>query len=70
VRSMIRENKMAQIPGAMQTGRRHGMQLLEDHMNELITQKLIKVEDAIAKSNNPDMIKNPGAPAPQPAGAR
>jgi len=71
VRSMIRENKMAQIPGAMQTGKRFGMQLLEDHMNELIAQKLIKPEDAIAKANNPDMIKVPGAaPSPQPAGAR
>jgi len=71
VRSMIRENKMAQIPGAMQVGKRYGMQMLEDHMNELIAQKLVKPEDAIAKANNPDMIKVPGAaPAPQPAGAR
>ncbi len=71
VRAMIRENKMAQIPGAMQTGKKFGMQMLEDHMNELVAQKLIRPEDAIAKANNPDMIRQPGvAPAPQPAGAR
>jgi hypothetical protein len=40
-------------------------------MNELITQKLIKPEDAISKANMPEMIKQPGATAaPQPAGVR
>ena len=40
-------------------------------MNELMAQKLIKPEDAIAKANMPEMIRVPGAAsAPQPAGAR
>jgi twitching motility protein PilT len=71
IRALIRENKLSQITSSMQTGRKYGHQLLEEHMNELITQKLIKPEDAISKANMPEMIKQPGATAaPQPAGVR
>jgi len=71
VRSLIRENKLSQITSSMQSGKKHGHQLLEDHMNELVAARLIKVEDAVSKANNPEMIRLPGAPAaPQPAGAR
>jgi twitching motility protein PilT len=57
VRGLIRDNKMAQITSTIQTGKKFGMQLLEDHMNELIEQKLIKTEDAIAKANMPELIR-------------
>ena len=49
---LIRENKMAQIPVAMQTGKKYGMQMLEDAHERAPSQKLIKPEDAIAKANN------------------
>ncbi len=69
VRSMIRENKMAQIMSSMQTGRRFGMQTLEDHLNELIAAKKIVAEEAVAKANAPELIKGAGgaggAPKPQ-----
>ena len=71
IRALIRENKLSQITSSMQSGKKHGHQLLEEHMNELIAQKLVKHEDAIAKAHKPEMIKQPGAPAaPQPAGVR
>jgi len=63
VRAMIRENKLSQVPSAMQTGKKFGMQMLEDHMNELVAAKLVKAEDAMAKANMPEMIRKPGAPA-------
>jgi twitching motility protein PilT len=69
VRAMIRENKMAQIASAMQAGKRFGMQTLEDHLNELVAAKLVRVEDAIAKANSPELIKRPGAPAGKPVEA-
>ena len=62
IRAMIRENKMAQITSALQTGKKLGMQTLEDHLNELVAAKLVKVEDAIAKANAPETIRG-GAPA-------
>ena len=67
VRTMIRENKMAQITSVMQTGKRLGMQTLEDHLNELVAAKVIRVEDAIAKANAPETIRRPGVPAGRPA---
>jgi len=63
VRAIIRENKMSQLLSAMQTGRRLGMQLLEDHLNELIAAKLVTAENAIAKANMPEMIKRTATPA-------
>jgi twitching motility protein PilT len=72
VRALIRENKLSQITSSMQTGKKFGHQLLEEHMNELIAQKLVRPEDCISKANMPELIRAPGAPAPapQPAGAR
>jgi twitching motility protein PilT len=67
VRAIIRENKMAQLVTAMQTGRRHGMQTLEDHLNELVAAKNITYEEATAKANIPEAIARPGG-TPRPAG--
>jgi twitching motility protein PilT len=61
IRALIRENKMTQIISSMQSGKRVGMQLLEDHMNELIAAGKVKAEDAVAKANMPEMIKTAGA---------
>lgn len=70
VRAMIRENKIAQITSSMQAGKRFGMQTLEDNLNELIAAKKITAEEAIAKANAPELIRQAGgAPAPRPAGA-
>jgi twitching motility protein PilT len=69
IRALIRENKMAQITSTMQSQKKFGMQLLEEHMNELIAQKQIKPEDAVSKANMPELIKVPGA-APAPVGVR
>jgi twitching motility protein PilT len=63
---MIRENKMAQLMTAMQTGKRYGMQTLEDHLNELVINGIISYEDATAKANAPELIQ-PAAGVPRPA---
>jgi twitching motility protein PilT len=68
VRSMIRENKTAQLVTMMQTGKRYGMQLLEDHLNELIASKTISYEQAVEKANSPETIRRPGG-VPKPVGA-
>ena len=68
VRAMIRENKMAQLVSVMQTGKKYGMQLLEDDLNRLVASKTISYEYARGKANSPDLIHAPGG-NPQPAGA-
>ncbi len=64
VRAIIRENKMAQLTSAMQTGKQFGMQLLEDHLNELVARGVIDAEAARARANAPDMIRAGGRGAP------
>lgn len=70
VRAMIRENKMAQLTSAMQTGKKYGMQMLEDHLNELVAAGKIAHQHAVAKANAPDNIKPTRAAAPPRAPAR
>jgi twitching motility protein PilT len=69
VRAIIRENKMVQLVTSMQTGKKHGMQMLEDHLNILVASKQISYEDATAKANSPEMIRQPGV-MPSPAHAK
>jgi twitching motility protein PilT len=67
VRAMIREGKMAQLVSTIQTGKKFGMQLLEDHLNELVAAGAIAYEQAVEKANTPEAIRRP-ARAPHPAG--
>lgn len=69
VRAIIRENKMAQLVTSMQTGKKFGMQMLEDHLNLLVASKTITYEDATAKANSPEIIRPAGA-MPSPAGVK
>ena len=47
VRNMIRENKTPQIPSALQTGKKFGMQTKDDHLCELYRSKKISLETAM-----------------------
>ncbi len=46
VRNLIREGKTYQIPSVMQTGKKYGMQNLDDALMELLKKKKISAEDA------------------------
>lgn len=46
VSALIRESKTHQIPSAMQTGKKYGMQTLDDAIMELLLKKWITPEDA------------------------
>ncbi len=46
VRNLIREGKTYQIPSVMQTGKKYGMQNLDDALIELLQKKKISAEDA------------------------
>ena len=52
VRNLIREKKTFQIPSAIQTGKKYGMQLLDDAIMEHLTKKRINAEEAYAKCND------------------
>ena len=56
VRNLIRENKIHQLPSSIQTGQKHGMQSLEQHLRELIARGTITKGEAGAKLPNPEVL--------------
>jgi len=66
IRNLIREDKIHQIYSQMQIGQeKFGMQTLNQSLADLYTRRLITLEDATARSSDPDelanLIANPGA---------
>jgi twitching motility protein PilT len=65
IRNLIREAKTFQIPSALQTGHKYGMQTLDDSIMNLLERKIIAPEDAYTKSNDKakflPYLKNPPA---------
>ncbi|GBC63417.1 type IV pili twitching motility protein PilT [Desulfonema ishimotonii] len=51
VRNLIRENKTYQINSSIQTGKKYGMQLLDDAIMELMEKGWVSAEEAYMKSN-------------------
>jgi len=52
VRNLIREGKTFQIPSIIQTGKKYGMQLLDDAIMDLLNKGWISAEEAYAKAND------------------
>ncbi len=52
IRNLIREDKVAQMYSAIQTGQSVGMQTLDQHLKELLQRGLISKADAQAKAAN------------------
>ena len=58
VRSLIRQNKCFQIPRAMQTGKRQGMQMLDDALADLVRSGQVTMENALSVANDPVMLRS------------
>ena len=54
IRNLIRENKIAQMYSAIQTGRQIGMQTLDQNLAELVTKNVISSAEARGKAANKD----------------
>ncbi len=52
IRNLIREGKIHQIPSMMQTGKKYGMQMLDDAIMDLYQKGWISAEEAYSKSND------------------
>jgi twitching motility protein PilT len=67
IRNLIREDKIHQIYSQMQIGQdKFGMQTMNQSLASLYTKRLISMDDAIARSSDPDELRNlinQGAPA-------
>src|SRR5829696_2513922 len=56
IQNLIRENKSFRIDSEIQTGKRYGMQLLDDNLFGHFTDGKISAEEAIDKSKNPGFM--------------
>jgi twitching motility protein PilT len=54
---LIRENKIFRIPSEIQTGKKMGMQLLDEHLFSLFRQGKVAEEDAVDRSQNPGEVQ-------------
>ncbi len=72
IRNLIREDKVHQIYSQMQVGQsRFGMQTFNQSLASAVARKLVSIEDALARSSDPDELRNllqAGAP-PRPGAA-
>ena len=53
IANLIRENKVFRIPSSIQTGKKFGMQLLDDHLFQLYSEGKVDEEEAIVRSQQP-----------------
>jgi len=53
ISNLIRENKTYRIDSSIQTGKRYGMQLLDEHLFNLYRDGIIAEEEAVDKARNP-----------------
>ena len=54
IRNLIRENKIAQMYSAIQTGRQIGMQTLDQNLQEMVQRNVIASSEARGKAANKD----------------
>jgi twitching motility protein PilT len=54
IRNLIRENKIAQMYSAIQTGQQFGMQTLDQNLQKLVQQGLVERNEARSKAANKD----------------
>ncbi|HEY7744126.1 MAG TPA: type IV pilus twitching motility protein PilT [Burkholderiales bacterium] len=57
IRNLIRENKVAQMYSAIQTGQGFGMQTLDQNLTDLVRRNIIMVDEARTKAANKDNFK-------------
>jgi twitching motility protein PilT len=53
IANLIRENKVFRVPSSIQTGKKQGMQMLDDHLFQLFRDGKISKVDAIDRSQDP-----------------
>ncbi len=58
IANLIRENKTFRIDSSIQTGKKYGMQLLDEHLWSMYQQGLISAEDCVDTSRQPGAMQD------------
>ena len=56
IRNLIREDKVAQMYSAIQTGQSHGMQTLDQNLKDLVKRGVVDLAEARKKAQNPESL--------------
>ena len=65
IRALIRDDKVHQIQGSMQAGKKHGMQTLNDSLYQLYMGREVALEECLRVSSEPnDFLRMVGEPVP------
>lgn len=56
IANLVRENKVYRLESSIQTGKKFGMQLLDDHLWELFSADRITLEEMLDKARQPDVL--------------
>jgi len=76
ISNLVRENKTYRIDSAIQTGKKYGMQLLDEHLWNLYKDGIVSAADAIDRSRHPGSMQDKidshrrGIETAAPAGAK
>ena len=57
INNLIRENKIAQMYSAIQTGQQFGMQTLDQNLQALVQRNVVSMDEARSKAANKDNFK-------------
>jgi twitching motility protein PilT len=64
IRALIRDEKIHQIYSLMQAGKKHGMQTMNDALQQLVIQEMVTLEEAVKRSADPaELLRAVGEPA-------
>jgi len=68
IRALIRDGKIHQIHNAMSSGKRLGMQTMDDSLADLVRRGAVDMKEALRRAKNPDELtrmlgRTPPAPA-------
>ena len=58
ISNLIRENKTFRIDSSIQTGKKYGMQLLDEHLLDFYKEQVISAEEAMDKARNPGEMQD------------
>jgi twitching motility protein PilT len=65
IRALIRDDKIHQVYGTMQAGKKFGMQTLNDALYQLYTAREVSLEEALRVSSDPnELLRMTGEPVP------
>jgi twitching motility protein PilT len=63
IRALIRDEKIHQIYSLMQAGKKHGMQTMNDSLQQLYMQRLVTLDEAVKRSGDPaEFLRSVGEP--------